>query len=287
MAHQQTQTTPPEQKRSNQGLRRFLIGIVSGLAGMVALLTLKRRSAVKAEAAAPAEGGESATHRWGMVIDLDKCVGCGACVVACAVENNVMLGDPSLAEKRRVARWMQLLTFIEGTYPHLKTRLLPMLCFQCDNPPCTKVCPVRATYLNPEGLVAVVQKRCIGTRYCLNNCPYHIRWFNWFEPEFPEPLPKGLNPDVSVRTKGVVEKCTFCHHRLMKAKEQAKAEGRKLRPGDYVPACMEACPAQAIYFGDLNDPESEVSRLAHSRRAFVLLEDLGTRPKVFYLTEGS
>lgn len=224
--------------------------------------------------------------RWGMVIDLDKCTACQACVVACKVENNVPISSPKDAAEGRVMMWMELLTEIEGEFPHFeKIRYFPRPCMHCDNPPCTKVCPTKATYKNDEGLVAQIYGQCIGCRYCANNCPYTVKSFNWYKPEWPEEMQHGFNPDVSVRPKGVVEKCTFCHHRLIKAEEAAKAEGRALRAGDYVPACVQTCPSKAMYFGDLDDENSTVWRLSRDTRAFKLLEDLGTQPKVTYLSE--
>jgi Fe-S-cluster-containing dehydrogenase component len=224
--------------------------------------------------------------RWGMVIDLDKCTGCQACTVACKVENNVPCVEPDEAAKGRVISWMEVLTTVEGEYPNLRVRYMPRPCMQCDNPPCTKVCPVRATYRNPEGLVAQIYPRCIGCRYCTNNCPYTVKYFNWYRPEWPPEMETYLSPDVAIRPKGIVEKCTFCHHRLQRAREQARAEGRELREGDYVPACVESCPSGAMYFGDLDDPISTVTQLAQGARAFRLLEELGTEPKVHYLREG-
>jgi Fe-S-cluster-containing dehydrogenase component len=224
--------------------------------------------------------------RWGMVIDLDRCSACQACVVACKVENNVPFASPDEAARGRTISWMELLTNVEGSYPDVHVRYSPTACMHCDHPPCTKVCPTKATYLNPEGLVAQIYPRCIGCRYCTNNCPYTVKYFNWFAPQWPEPMDRALSPDVSLRPKGVVEKCTFCHHRLQKAREEARAEDRELREGDYLPACVEICPSQAMAFGDLEDPTSAVSRLARSGRAFQVLEDLGTEPKVYYLREG-
>ncbi len=166
-----------------------------------------------------------------------------------------------------------------------RMRFLPRPCFQCEKPPCVKVCPVGATYRNEDGLVAQIYERCIGCRYCTNNCPYSAKYFNWFAPDRPDSFVQALNPDVSCRPVGVVEKCTFCHHRLIKARERAAAEGRDLSSGDYFPACAEACPTDAIYFGDFEDPTSQISVLAKSRRAFRLLEELGTEPAVVYLSE--
>ncbi len=216
--------------------------------------------------------------RWGMVIDLDRCTGCQACVMACKAENNVPVVGAREASRGRTISWMQVLT--EETEERL--RFLPRPCLQCDDPPCTKVCPVYATYRNPEGIVAQVYARCIGCRFCMAACPYNAKYFNWYRYQKEAP---GQNPDVSVRPKGVVEKCTFCHHRLQKARERAGVEKRELGPGEYVTACAEACPARAIVFGDLADPRSEVARLARSPRAFRLLEELGTKPKVVYLAE--
>jgi len=224
--------------------------------------------------------------RWGMVIDLDRCTACQACVTACQSENNVPPPDPRGAAELRSIRWMDLVPQLEGEYPRLKLRLLPRPCMHCDNPPCIKVCPVGATSIGEDGIVAQVYSRCIGCRYCTTACPYTVRYFNWREPSWPGDLAESLNPDVSVRPKGVVEKCTFCHHRLQKARDRAALEKRELRPDDYVPACVEACPANAIAFGNLNDPHAEVAALAHSPRAYRLLEDLGTEPKVYYLREG-
>jgi molybdopterin-containing oxidoreductase family iron-sulfur binding subunit len=222
--------------------------------------------------------------RWGMVIDLDRCTGCQACVIACKAENNVPAVGAKEAVRGRVISWMQVLTEVEDhDQSGEKMRFVPRPCLQCDDPPCTKVCPVYATYRNPEGIVAQIYARCIGCRFCMAACPYNAKYFNWYRYQKESP---GQNPDVSVRPKGVVEKCTFCHHRLQKARDRALAERRDLAPGDYVPACAEVCPARAITFGDLNDPSSEVSRLAHSPRAFRLLEELGTKPKVIYLAEG-
>jgi molybdopterin-containing oxidoreductase family iron-sulfur binding subunit len=220
---------------------------------------------------------------WGMVIDLDRCTGCQACAMACKAENNVPAVGPEEAEKERVISWMQVLAEPDEEHEGEVKRFLPRPCMQCEDPPCTKVCPVYATYKNPEGIVAQIYGRCIGCRFCMAACPYNAKFFNWHEYQHPSP---GQNPDVSLRPKGVVEKCTFCHHRLQKVREQAAVEKRRQLPGEYNTACAEACPAQAISFGDLTDPTSEVARLARSPRAFRLLESLGTRPKVIYLTEG-
>ncbi|MBI3924795.1 MAG: 4Fe-4S dicluster domain-containing protein [Armatimonadetes bacterium] len=224
--------------------------------------------------------------RWGMVIDLDRCTGCQACTVACKAENNIPSSNPEQAAKGRIISWMAVIPMSEGTYPELRTRFLPRPCMHCDHPPCIKVCPVGATFIDEEGLVGQIYARCIGCRYCTNNCPYTVKSFNWLKPAWPEEMHGMLNPCVSVRPKGVVEKCTFCHHRLQMARDDARAQDRELQPGDYTPACAEACPTRAIAFGDLNDPESDVALLSRDARAFTLLEDLGTEPKVHYLSEG-
>jgi len=185
---------------------------------------------------------------------------------------------------------MRLVPFQEGGHEHgtrPDLRLVPLPCMHCEKPPCTKVCPVKATQIDHDGLVAQVYPRCIGCRYCTTACPYTVRHFNWKRPEWPQPMEQGLSPDVSVRPKGVVEKCSFCHHRLQQAKDKARAENRPLREGDYQPACVETCPAEAMVFGDLDDPRSSVSRLSESPRAFRLLEELGTKPKVIYLSKGA
>ncbi len=223
-------------------------------------------------------------HRWAMAIDLDRCTGCEACVVACFAENNVPVMGPEAAAQGRYMGWLRIERYL-GDEPGgaLDVRLLPMLCQQCTNAPCEPVCPVYATYHTPEGLNAQVYNRCVGTRYCSNNCPYKVRTFNWRDARFERPLDLQLNPDVTVRSRGVMEKCTFCIQRIRYAEGQARDEQRKVADGEVVPACAQTCPAQAIVFGDANDPASRVSRVARDRRAFQALEDLGTRPAITYL----
>jgi Fe-S-cluster-containing dehydrogenase component len=225
--------------------------------------------------------------RWGMTIDLDRCTGCQACVIACKVENNVPFASPDQAARERTIAWLDILTEVEGEYPHVRARFRPRPCMHCDQPPCTKVCPTGATYKSTEeGIVGQIYPRCIGCRYCTNACPYTVKYFNFYAPSWPAEMRAALNPAVSVRPKGVVEKCTFCHHRLVQAREEARAEGRELKAGDYVPACVAVCPSGALTFGDLDDPESSVAKQAQSNRASRLMEDLGTEPKVYYLAEG-
>ncbi len=225
--------------------------------------------------------------RWGMVIDLDRCIGCGACVVACQAENNVPINTEDTYHQRRAIAWIRLERYWEGEYPNIKARYIPVPCMQCTNAPCEPVCPVYATYHTTEGINMQVYNRCIGTRYCAVNCHWHVRFFNFWEPKWPDSLKNQLNPDVTVRSRGVMEKCNFCVHRIAKAQHKAKVEGRALRTDEVQTACAQACPTNAIVFGDLDDPDSAVSKLlaqAESEgRVYRLLEDLGTDPKVYYL----
>jgi molybdopterin-containing oxidoreductase family iron-sulfur binding subunit len=221
-----------------------------------------------------------------MVIDLDRCTACGACMAACHQENNLTAAGPQQTDLGRAFHWIEILPeTLETETGGTKIRFLPKPCVQCDDPPCVRVCPVHATYLSDEGIVAQIYGRCIGCRYCMAACPYNAKVFNWYAPQWPGETRKRANPDVSMRPKGVVEKCTFCHQRIQRAKDAARAEGVELRDGDVTTACAESCPAKAIFFGDLDDPDSRVSVLARSARAFQLLEDLGTRPKLYYLSE--
>ena len=203
------------------------------------------------------------------------------------MENNVPAAGPTNTEKGRSIFWMNLLTTSEGTYPELRGQYLPIPCNHCEDPPCIKVCPVGATTKSAEGIIQQIPDRCIGCRLCAVSCPYTRRYFNWSEPSWPDAGRQYLNPDVAPRPVGVIEKCLFCHHRIRAAREEARAEGRALADADVrkLPACAQSCPADAIVFGDLNNPASEVRRLSEAPRAFRLLEELGTRPKVFYLRD--
>jgi molybdopterin-containing oxidoreductase family iron-sulfur binding subunit len=222
-----------------------------------------------------------------MAIDLDRCTGCQACVAACHAENNLPLSDPESASKGRAVHWIRVDRYYEGEFPEIRVKHVPVLCQHCDDAPCEPVCPVYATYQNPEGLNVQVYNRCVGTRYCANNCPYSVRFFNWFDPVWPSPLELQHNPDVSIRAGGVMEKCTFCIQRISRIEGDAKQAKRPLADGEVQPACVQSCPAEAMLFGDLNDPESKVSRAAGSGRATRLLEEVGTKPKVFYLQKGT
>jgi molybdopterin-containing oxidoreductase family iron-sulfur binding subunit len=232
------------------------------------------------------EEHKSNKPQWAMVIDLDRCTGCEACVVACRVENNIPTVGPEEAAKGRSINWIRVERYFEGEFPDVKVKFMPVLCQHCEEAPCEPVCPVYATYRTDEGLNAQVYNRCVGTRYCANNCPYTVRFFNFFNPVWDAPLEKALNPEVTVRTRGVMEKCTFCIQRIHKGEDKAKDEGRPVRDGDVVPACVQTCQTKAMYFGNIADPESEVSRLSKSNRATRLLEDLGTKPRVIYLNKG-
>jgi Fe-S-cluster-containing dehydrogenase component len=224
--------------------------------------------------------------QWAMVIDLDRCTGCEACVVACHAENNIPVAGDDESARGRSVNWIRIERRFEGEYPNLRARFMPVLCQHCDEAPCEPVCPVYATYHTEEGLNAQVYNRCVGTRYCANNCPYTVRFFNFYDPQWAAPLEKALNPEVSVRSKGVMEKCTFCIQRIRKGEDKARDEGRAVRDGDVVPACVQSCPTKAMAFGNIADPASEVSRLSKSRRASRLMEELGTKPRVIYLNKG-
>ncbi len=230
-------------------------------------------------------------YKWGMVIDLDKCTACQACVVSCQEENLVPFADAGQAELGRIISWITLIPMSgEPGNPtdavRTGVKFIPRLCNHCENAPCIKVCPTGATYKNEEGIVSQIHRRCIGCRYCTVACPYAARYFNWSKPKFDQQVRRPHNTHVSIRTKGVVEKCTFCVQRIRAAKERAEIENRPLRDGDIQTACQQTCPSDAIRFGDYNDPESEVSMLSKSPRAFRLLEELDTHPKVIYLRGG-
>ena len=225
--------------------------------------------------------------KWGMAVDLDRCTGCGACVTACHAENNIETVGAEQAALSRAKHWIRVERYWEGEFPDVRLKFRPVMCQHCGNAPCEPVCPTYASHHTSDGLNAQVYNRCIGTRYCANACPYNVRFFDFFNASFDKPLHLQLNPDVSVREVGVMEKCTFCVQRIRAATIQAKAEERQLMDGELQTACAQACPARALVFGDLEDPESAVSRLSRAARGAKLLEDLGTEPAVTYLPRQS
>ena len=244
---------------------------------------------------------------WGMAIDLDRCDGCEACVVACRAENNVAPAGPEQAAIGRAVEWMRVERHVEGEFPNVRTRFVPVLCVHCDDAPCVSVCPVSATYENPEGLNAQIHPRCIGTRACAQACPYTVRYFNWGTPKWDAPLEQTINPDVAVRWKGIMEKCTFCVQRIRRTGRKAAQAGigksdAELERG-LNPACVNACPTQTLEFGDMIDvltavkegtrlpdePKSKAGAKVKKEleeeggRGYRLREQLGTNPSVVYL----
>jgi molybdopterin-containing oxidoreductase family iron-sulfur binding subunit len=236
------------------------------------------------------EYGREGTPRWAMAIDLDKCTGCSACVVACQSENNVpFVGEQQVAMGRDHS-WIRIERYYEQVDAShagpVDVRHLPMLCQHCGNAPCEPVCPVFAAYHTPDGLNAQVYNRCVGTRYCANNCPYKVRVYNWYTyTDVPEPLQWSYNPDVTIRNTGVMEKCSFCVHRIREVQNRAALEGgRGVHEGEVTPACQQSCPAEAIVFGNIRDPESRVAEKAHNERTYKVLDELiNTQPAVHYL----
>jgi molybdopterin-containing oxidoreductase family iron-sulfur binding subunit len=215
---------------------------------------------------------------------LAACTGCSACVVACQAENNIPVVGKDEVQRQREMHWLRIDRYYSGTTGDVDVAFQPMMCQHCANAPCETVCPVLATVHSAEGLNQQVYNRCVGTRYCANNCPYKVRRFNWFDyPREDTVQNLVLNPDVTVRSRGVMEKCSFCVQRLQEAKLEARRQGRPLADGAAQTACQQSCPAHAIFFGDLNDPQSEVARLMRDRRRYQVLAELNVQPSVSYL----
>jgi molybdopterin-containing oxidoreductase family iron-sulfur binding subunit len=272
------------------------------------------------------KGHDYKNHHWGMAIDLNTCTGCAACVVACNVENNVALVGREEVINRREMHWLRIDRYYSSDAPvddwkgledasdNPEVVFQPMLCQHCNNAPCETVCPVAATTHSTEGLNQMTYNRCIGTRYCANNCPYKVRRFNWFKYHDNKQFQTSnvaqtsdigkmvLNPDVTVRSRGVMEKCSFCVQRIQNGKLQAKKERRALEDGEVVTACQTACSTGAITFGDMNNPNSKISKLLKLRpanpdkpysidkiagnpRAYTVLEEIGVKPNIFYLSK--
>jgi molybdopterin-containing oxidoreductase family iron-sulfur binding subunit len=219
-----------------------------------------------------------------MVIDVSACTGCSACVIACQVENNIPVVGKDEVRRHREMHWLRIDRYYAGEGGEVDVAHQPMLCHHCGNAPCETVCPVLATVHSAEGLNQQVYNRCVGTRYCANNCPYKVRRFNWFAYPHDDALQNlVLNPDVTVRSRGVMEKCTFCVQRIQEAKNEARRRGVELRDGDVQTACQQSCPAGAIVFGNLNDPRGRVAALQRDPRRYQVLAELNVRPSVSYL----
>ncbi len=226
-------------------------------------------------------------YKWGMSIDLTTCVGCNACVVACEVENNIPVVGKDQVSRNREMLWLRVDTYYEGAVDNPRFNHMPVPCMHCEHAPCELVCPVAATAHDHEGLNLQVYNRCVGTRFCSNNCPYKVRRFNFLQyTKYHEPSLKPMfNPDVTVRWRGVMEKCTYCIQRISRGRITAEKENRHIRDGEVKSACQQACPADAIVFGDLNDPQSRIAKLKQHPLDYSMLGQLNTRPRTTYLAK--
>jgi molybdopterin-containing oxidoreductase family iron-sulfur binding subunit len=240
-------------------------------------------------------------HHWGMSIDLNACIGCSACIVACQAENNIPVVGKEEVKRKHEMHWLRIDRYYSGDEQNPEAAHQPMLCQHCDHAPCENVCPVAATNHSKDGLNQMIYNRCVGTKYCMNNCPYKVRRFNWYDyagsDAFPwnEHIEEGamsdslarmvLNPDVTVRSRGVMEKCTFCVQRIQEGKLEAKRNNRQVEDGEVKTACQQACPTNAITFGDMNDEESEVAEEIDDERTYHVLHEYHTLPSVSYKTK--